>query len=410
MPFCIGNPDYGTQATDYVDALQKLIAFVDEDNNYVATMAVNAGGSGWAVDDYFELDTGTEAQGLKAVGKVTAVSSGAVTAIEIASMGAYSADPTATGGATAAVSPSSGTGLTIDATVDSLGYVVELDQVYDTTERECFLQAPGLDDAQNIYFGIRTYRDVPADVYNWEIVGATGYNGALDWDAQPGSDADVYFSSGLPSVDVPAWNTTLPYWFYVNKQRISVIMRPAATYQHGYAGFGLPFGPLSLYPYPLFWSGMAQGGNSVRYSVTTTALSGALDPDGRSGFFRWVDGSNYPVDNTETDNPNMFPHDNQWSSLSIGESDPSWSQGTFISSLDWLTKLRDNGGEYPLIPIVAWNEEQFVGYIMQLDRTYFVPGFSLAAEDEITVNGTKYRVFQNGFRTSVDQFIAIEEV
>jgi len=420
MPFCIGTPNYGEQATDYVDALQKLVAFLDEDNNYVATVAVNSGGSGWAVDDYFEISGGTAEQGLTAVGRVTSVSSGVVTGVEMASMGAYSVDPTLTGASTSAVSPASGTGLTVDLTMDSLDYVVELDQVYDTTEREVFLQGIGLDDSQNIYFGIRTHRDIQEDTYNWEVVGATGYNGALAWDGQPGSDNDVT-NSEFPSADIPLLNSTIPYWFYANKQRVVLVMRASTVYLHGYLGFGLPFGPLSLYPYPLVWAGSAPGNSRIptpiRFSESTDVLNNYLDPARGACFFRWVDGNNHVVEHhnetggSDSDNPRCFPHRSE-PSANVG-GDPAYSQtlsGWASNGIDWLQKFRDHGGEYPLLPIFFWNQEQFVSYVCQLDRVYWIPGFSLTSEDTVEVDSTKYRVFQNCDETGREHFIAIQEV
>lgn len=406
MPFCIGTPTYGTQATDYIDALRKLLAFIDEDNNYVATMAVNAGGSGWAVDDYFDLSgSGVVAQGLQAVGRVTSVSSGAVTGVEIASMGAYSTDPTLTASATTAVSPATGTGLTVDVTMDSLDYVIELDGLIGGgPEREMFVKGIGLDDLQDIYWGIRTYRDVPTDIYNWECVGATGYNNLLDWDNQPGQDVPVD-SSGFPSCDIPLLNSTLPFWIYANKQRVSLVLRPSTVYCHGYFGFGLPFGPLNLYPYPLTWQGMASGASDLRFSDLTSSFSNVLDPPDNGVLFRWTDGQNFAI-------PKVFPHENRWTSLAQGDpniyTQTAWGR---VSDLAWLSDMRDNGGEYPIFPIVLWQESAAIqSYIMQLDRVYWVSGFSLTSEDEVVVNGTKYRVFQNGFRTSTWQFMAYEEV
>lgn len=80
----------------------------------IATLAIDAAGTGWALNDTFTIAGGTGG-----VGKVTAESGGVPSAIAIVTAGqGYSGT---TGAATTAVSPSTGSGLTVTTTVTTSG-------------------------------------------------------------------------------------------------------------------------------------------------------------------------------------------------------------------------------------------------------------------------------------------------
>jgi hypothetical protein len=85
-------------------------AIVAEAVNSIATLAVVAGGSGWAVNDTFVIPGVTGG-----IGKVASVSSGAVATVTIQSAG-YNGS-VATAAAAAAIAPSSGAGLTVTTTL-----------------------------------------------------------------------------------------------------------------------------------------------------------------------------------------------------------------------------------------------------------------------------------------------------
>lgn len=78
--------------------------------NVVATVAVNAGGTGYAKNDVLTIASGT---GEAATVKVMAVSSGVVTTVQLTNAGLYSADPDATDTPTGG----GGSGCTLDLTV-----------------------------------------------------------------------------------------------------------------------------------------------------------------------------------------------------------------------------------------------------------------------------------------------------
>lgn len=100
---------YG-QATDYLDLLTKLVAFANQDS--ITAAAVNAGGTGYAVDDILTVAGGTAT--LTAQIRVTTVSSGVITGVRVENAGSYTARPTLTANA---VTGGGGSGATIDLTI-----------------------------------------------------------------------------------------------------------------------------------------------------------------------------------------------------------------------------------------------------------------------------------------------------
>ncbi len=78
----------------------------------VATIAVNAGGTGYSVNDVITVTGGT---GTSATATVATVSGGVITGLTLTSAGNYTALPSATGAATT-VAPSGGTGATVNLT------------------------------------------------------------------------------------------------------------------------------------------------------------------------------------------------------------------------------------------------------------------------------------------------------
>ena len=99
----------GTQGAITVDATK------------VSTVALSAGGDGYAVDDVVEVVDGTASTPAQI--KITAIDdqgagTGPATAIELVTAGSYTANPTLTGSTTSAVLPGTGAGLTVDLTMN----------------------------------------------------------------------------------------------------------------------------------------------------------------------------------------------------------------------------------------------------------------------------------------------------
>lgn len=108
-----------TGTTDnYLTALQALIDVATSD--HVATVAVNAGGTGYVVGDVLTVAGGTSTYAATLL--VTSVAAGVIDGVRVQNGGAYTADPTltantATGG--------TGTGASFDLTMSGTGWTVD---------------------------------------------------------------------------------------------------------------------------------------------------------------------------------------------------------------------------------------------------------------------------------------------
>lgn len=108
-------------ATDYHALLQDLVECAT--NSHVATAAVNAGGTGYAVGDILRINGGTTVGGHTAAVEVLTLSGSAVATIRIYRGGSYTVNPGT--GATTTAETGSGTGCTVDTTIASSGWTVK---------------------------------------------------------------------------------------------------------------------------------------------------------------------------------------------------------------------------------------------------------------------------------------------
>lgn len=249
-----------------------------------------------------------------------------------------------------------------------------------------WFKGPGTSGTDNIYVGIRAFEDNDLDIYNLGFRGAVGllmdgsgnYTNGSNYDNQPGGSPEVYACAS---------NTALPYWFVANGRRFIAIWKVSTTYHGMYCGFPLVYGTPTQYPYPLVIGG---GGN------TYTRRWSANDPDHRIFCDPGTGGMQlYYLDGTWKAFRNYYGS----GSIEYNEDiNNVWPKG--------VTWIRDNpDGSYLLEPfILNMNIPQLVG---ELEGVYWVSGFNNAAENTMTISGDTYVVFQNIFRTNVNDYFAL---
>jgi hypothetical protein len=256
-------------------------------------------------------------------------------------------------------------------------------------------KAPGNDGLHSIYVGAKYYADAGADTYNWGLVGMTGYQAGIDIYAQPGVDPEP---RGLPM-----WNTTIPYWFVRNGQRVIIAARIGTTYEHAYLGFINPYIDPGSYPYPLLVGGSVTA-PTTRYSDGTTAhhaywrgMNTGTTSANHNGHLRLVDGAWAPLTGSE---------------ITSGASAPLtlWPYGAYSTSFD---NIRENlDGSYPLFPIwmsgARGTSPNYVyGIYGELDGLKATTGHANASENTITDGINNYVVFQDTSRTTKKSFVAL---
>lgn len=253
----------------------------------------------------------------------------------------------------------------------------------DTVDFETYLKAPGLSGTESIYINIRAYHYTASDYYNWELRGALGYNSSAAFIAQPGI---------CPSSFAYLWNSSIPYWFVANGQRVIVIAKVSTIYETLYLGKMLPYGTPGQYPYPLVISG--SGFDSDR---------------------RFSDASYYhqaffdPVNMQVCDPANawqLFQNYNQGGSPMVGGNN-TWPYLYYQYDRPvWMSANLD--GSYEVFPIRLEQNVPSINMLGELDGVAFVTGYANGSENTISDGTNTWMVVQNTFRTSADNYAAIK--
>ena len=290
-------------------------------SNRVASLAVNAGGSGYTTGNVIRLTTGTYTEWAKAT--VTAAA-GAVTALAVFETGgAYSVAPSASGATNSDIGLGSGTGCTCTATMTGLigttgiaatggtGASATFDLTLTDTgwsavanrndysfnsitdEKEVVLQGtvPG---GIAPLVGIRSATGTVGDTrYSWYVVGMDSFNPLLALTSQanvgPNADPASFAGCGFCMFD-----DAQSVWFKVDGRRIIVHIKAVGgattSYVGLYAGLLNPFGTQTESPYPMYLSATnsdprrkpTDGGFFVTSISEVIADSSSLSP----AFFR----------------------------------------------------------------------------------------------------------------------------
>lgn len=239
--------------------------------------------------------------------------------------------------------------------------------------RELILKGEGLDGEQEIFIGLRAYHNVSADVYNLSVAGFTGYVPGNTFTGQPG-----YFESGIP-----AHNSRIDYWLAINAQRIAFGLKVGTpVYEHGYAGYFLPYATPSQYPYPLAVGGMLTGVPETRFSDSTHAMYAKGNRDNLK--IRTVAGTWAKVD--------CFP----WTGF-YNTTDRNFLTGTY--------SLRDTEDTYHLLPAVLSDGAPNV--YGELDGIHHISGFNNAVENTLEIGEVGYVVLQDVARTGFTDYYAL---
>lgn len=295
--------------------------------------------------------------------------------------------------------------VTTDATLTGLGQNWALessntssytDSHGDTVINEVILKAPGLSTTEAIYIQLQAFTGTGSSgvYYNWRLRGATGYNSAQPWNAQPGASPDAFNH---------LWNSPIPYTFIANGQRVVVVAQIGALFESAYLGKFLPYGQPSQYPYPVMIAGTSAS-RQFPYSDTTYQHTAFFDPD--VAYVYWIDGSWQTFANDAGGGPSFTR--SLWPYIYGGYN--AFHPLTFEQNLD---------GSYPLFPVrlemasstfpATGSTTPPANALGELDGVFFTPGVGLTSGSTITIGGATYLVVQNVFRSAQNNFAAILE-
>ena len=254
-------------ATDYLDLVDELDAFITAD--WVDTIAINSGGTGYVVGDILTVAGGTATHHAAQI-IVTSESGGVIDGARLYDSGGYSADPTLSANA---VTGGSGSGATFDLTMESDPWTIELSSTIFSTEEVRIYQGPG---GGGVFVGFRTYQEDTGarQARNWAMFGCSSYNGALPWYQQPDFPAGYGISTSTGAMTgtsqpgsylIAKDNDGFPmdYWIHATDRRIIVVVKcvdgvtTTPRYFGCYMGLLNPMGTSDEFPYPLAVLGSA---------------------------------------------------------------------------------------------------------------------------------------------------------
>lgn len=397
-----------------------------------ASATIGAGGSGYSVGNVLTVVGGNF--NVAATFTVATVSSGAVTSVNVTNVGEYRdvpANPAATTGG-------AGTGCTLNVTYTP--YV-------GTSEIEIILQGVGSGSDQ-VNVGIKTYQVVNGldTGYNWTLNGMTGVNLGLAFESQPGCmpTGPVPTATGGAYVPLkPADAFNMNFWFSVTGRRIKMVatVETATTkyYVSCYLGLMNPFGTTTEFPYPIYISGCTARHDCIYFTLnpSISGLTEMVGINGRTGpgWFRRVDNVWQDVKNStavDSGSPTRAVDKNftvypcgQTSLTPVATADfvvndssgfdwPAIIANTGIpgtATLKLMPTPNTGGALHWLVPAtVCSSNTTFLDVLGELDEVYWLSASGgIASEDTFTISNVRYRIFQNGNRTTEFSFMAFKE-
>lgn len=269
-------------------------------------------------------------------------------------------------------------------------------------ERYVYLRGQGLAATDQIFVQIRTFQDIGNQIVSWDIRGATGYDGNLVFEEQPGVLERGNLTATSPRLTLI--NNNMRYWVIANARRFIVVAQVSTVYCAAYCGFILPYGIPSRIPYPLFVGGSASEADD-NFSQGTYELGNFWDGHTGGSYFRNLNGWE-PVGNFSSTGSNrargIADRTNIWPYPQV-----SGSESTFIISPAPATTPE----LYAPYPLVVYNRDrsgQQNNVWGELDGVFYVTGQGPnVSEDTVSILGTQYLIVQNTYRTGIHDYAAI---
>jgi hypothetical protein len=268
----------------------------------------------------------------------------------------------------------------------------ELD--YSTGDRSVLFQAPGLSGTEEIHVGLQLYESTGDDVFGFYGWMFRAYDSGLAHWLQPGTSAQMFH---------PTLDTSIPYWFFANGQRVIVVTKCSTVYTSSYIGKFLQYGTPGEYGQP-YYLGMPYSVPG-RFSLENQSFRNFWDPGIGAQVLQpngsWVAASNFvDVAGAETNASSgnfVHPYQDRSGSTSVKP------------AIRWR-ELRNNiDGTYTRFPLILTSNYPTPDIYGELDGAYAVSGFGTVSEDDLTIGGDTYLVFQDTYRTARYNYAAILE-
>lgn len=297
-----------------------------------------------------------------------------------------------TAGNSLATTETLGAGSWADTSMNDGGVNPWVELRYDSTNKLVNFEAPGLSGTDEIHVGLGYVENVGTDAYALTGWMFQAYNSGLGYQSQPGNSAIRY---------QPVWNSTMPYWFIANGQRVIVVTKVSTVYTSSYIGKFLPYGTPGEYPQP-YYLGMSVDSN-IRWSSGGDLLKSFFDPTSTGAQIllpsgSWANSGNWTATASSplllnTSAAYVWPYNSDTSGQ---------IQASFLAS------IRDNiDGSYALYPLRLVGDSPSLDWYGELQGAYCISGFGQASEDVNIVDGARHLVVQDVNKTGRHNYAAL---
>lgn len=250
------------------------------------------------------------------------------------------------------------------------------------------LVGPGLTGTDQVRVRLIPSVDISSGRYNLILSGLPNWN--------PGLAQDAQFNPS-PGKIIHLWNNSMDYTFVANGRRFVAIAQVTSVVQACYAGFGLPYGLPSEYPYPMVIGGSSDI-DGWTYSVVTPRHCHFVCPNRSMVVYTpgnvWVDVINFEDSSSQYSWRHDQAHTAPYTAVSID------NNGTSYNARESLGRVKKCfGGDYPMIQVSVLSPIPTMARLLDLEGCSWVPGVENSHGSIINDGGDLYMVVQNVFRT-----------
>lgn len=288
-------------------------------------------------------------------------------------------------------------------------------------ETDVVLRGPGLAEQDTVYVGMRRGMDALADSYWMELRGMAGINPA----------ATTYSGHINPSREVRMFTDigSMTYWFVANGRRFIVVLKISTVFEACYAGFFLPYSLPTTYPYPMFIGGSAGPKN---LNLVGNANNNSRSPinwrDQAENHRHFISPQSWEAADDLDSSAVMLSPQGEWLSVSAipnGRPDPvgvlpdrglnALGSTTVLSGFHfdppfWQQRVISClGGDAPMMPVTLVQRSPADQTWGILDGVYRCQGFENSAENIIAEGGVDHLVVQNVYRTTLNDYWAMQK-
>lgn len=233
------------------------------------------------------------------------------------------------------------------------------------------------------------------DYFNLILNSCESYSSSFDFFNQKKSIPSNPENSIILNAKMPVLsciNSPMPFWFFINDNRVVIVLRCNSSYNSAYLGKIEQYGSPMQYSNPIF-----VGGNASSYTMNNSSTSSSNE----CFIFEKSNKRNNCGSALKKENNNWVAFSNNSTTLSDGFG------AIYPTSNLGILNNTTTDGDYLIEPIVVYSDTSAAG---ELENIFWIPGVSLSAEATITINAEDYIIFPNVFRTTEKDYYCIKKI